>query len=113
MVERCPDKTEVEGPIPSTLTMPEGEKKDSGIWWHEPMLVFSKVSGWIVGPILLALFVGKYLDRKWGTEPWAFVATTGIAFLLSCYGIIREIQKYSKDQELKQIANNGKHSNHN
>jgi F0F1-type ATP synthase assembly protein I len=88
-------------------------KKEDSSWWREPMLAFTRISSWIVAPILIALFIGKYLDKKWGTEPWAFVAVTGFAFLASCYGIIREVQKYSKDQELKQVSNDGKHTNYN
>jgi hypothetical protein len=63
-------------------------------YWREPILAFGRMSSWILGPILLALFLGKWLDQKFGTAPLLFASTMGIAFLLSSFGIVKEARKY-------------------
>ncbi|MCX6763119.1 MAG: AtpZ/AtpI family protein [Candidatus Moranbacteria bacterium] len=67
-------------------------------WWQPGMVLFIKLSGWIAGPIIIALFVGKWLDKKYGTEPWLFLLTVGVAFLFSTFGIVYDAMK-----ELKRI----------
>ncbi|MBU2229436.1 AtpZ/AtpI family protein, partial [Patescibacteria group bacterium] len=56
-------------------------------WWQPAVTIFGEVTGWIVVPIVLALFSGRYLDEKKGTEPWYFLSLTGVAFIISCVGI--------------------------
>jgi F0F1-type ATP synthase assembly protein I len=58
-------------------------------WWQPGMQLFAKLSGWIGGPIIIAVFVGKFLDRKYGTEPWLFLATVGISFVISMVMLIK------------------------
>ncbi len=71
-------------------------------WWQPSLILFGKLSGWIAGPVILALFIGKWLDRKYGTEPWLFLLTVGAAFILSSFGIardsIREMKKIEKKE---------------
>ena len=67
-------------------------------WWQPGILLFAKLSGWIIGPKLVAIFIGKYLDEKYNTDPWLFLLSVGIAFGLSTFGIIRDAMK-----ELKRI----------
>lgn len=79
-------------------------KKDGNAnngWWRDSMFLFFNVSGYVVGPLLAALFIGKWLDEKWGTEPWAFVACTLSAFVLSSIGIVVETRKFLKELEQK------------
>lgn len=54
------------------------------------MVLFGRLSGWIAGPILIALFVGKWLDKRYNSEPWLFLLCVGMAFILSSVGIVRE-----------------------
>lgn len=68
-------------------------------WWQPGLVLFAKLSGWIAGPILLGVFVGRWLDRKYGTDPWLFLASIGIAFLFSTIGIVRESLKEMKKIE--------------
>lgn len=72
-------------------------------WWQPALTIFGEVTGWIVVPIVVALFVGRYLDEKKGTDPWYFLSLTGVAFVVSCIGItiialkyIRQIEKENK-----------------
>ena len=71
--------------------METNEKKS---YWREPLLVFGRISGWIVAPIIGALFLGRWLDGKFGTKPWLFLATTAIAFIITVIGIMKEVNKY-------------------
>jgi len=68
-------------------------------WWKPGVEIFSQVSGWIAGPIILALIVGKWLDGRFDTKPWIFLGLTGIAFLISIFGIVRVVSKYMKKIE--------------
>ncbi len=72
----------------------KNESKNNG--YREAIFLFVKVSGWIAFPIILALFAGQYLDKKFNTDPWIFVCFAGFAFLLTCVGILKEVKRYQK-----------------
>lgn len=57
------------------------------------MVLFTRLSGWIAGPIIAALFVGKWLDKKYDSEPWLFLISVGLAFIVSSIGIVKESKK--------------------
>lgn len=63
-------------------------------WWKPGIMVFVKVSTAIALPIIVALFVGKYLDTKFGTTPWMFLGLTFIAFGVSLFSIWKTIKGY-------------------
>ncbi|TAK95141.1 AtpZ/AtpI family protein [Patescibacteria group bacterium] len=77
-------------------------EKGNAPWWQPSMLLFARLSGWIGGPVILGVFLGKWLDRKYGTEPWLFLATVGVAFLVSMFGIVRDAMKEMKKIEEKE-----------
>jgi F0F1-type ATP synthase assembly protein I len=58
------------------------------MWWQPALVLFGKLSGWIAGPIILAIFIGRSLDKKFQTEPWLFLGCVGFAFLISIFGIV-------------------------
>lgn len=57
-------------------------------WWQPALIIFFKFSGWIAAPVIIATFIGKWLDKKYATEPWLFLASVGAAFIISIIGII-------------------------
>ena len=65
-------------------------------WWEPAVEIFSEVSGWIAGPVVIALILGKYLDGRFDTKPWIFLGLTGFAFLVSTYGIVKVVSRYMK-----------------
>lgn len=75
-------------------------KNDS---WSLALRVMAQLSGWIAFPVIIALFLGKWLDKKFNTEPWLFLGTIGLAFLISMYGLIikalKEFKKIEKEAE--------------
>lgn len=86
--------------------MEDKKNKSEAAWWQPAIVMFSRLSGWIIGPILVALFVGKWLDKKYGTEPWLFLISVGIAFAISTFGIVMDAMK-----ELRRIDKEEKKTN--
>jgi len=72
-------------------------------WWGPGLTVFAEVTGWIVGPIIVALYAGRYFDNKYNSEPWFFLSLTAVAFFVSAYGIITIATRFIKaaEQEVK------------
>lgn len=106
MVERCPDKTEVDGPIPSTLTMIEenkGIKKNKGkkekINWTPIITFYAKTTSWIIFPLIIAIIVSKKINSGYY---FLFVI---IAFGVTCFGIYKEIKEYKKSLTERNIKN--------
>lgn len=85
------------------------EKKiNENSWWQPAVEVFTKVSSWIAAPIILALIVGKALDKHFDTKPTIFLICAGVGFLVSIYGIFKEIRFYMKKIENMGNKENGK-----
>lgn len=79
-------------------------------WWGPGLSVFAEVTGWIVGPIILALYVGRFFDNKYDTYPWFFLGFTAGAFFVSIYGIIKIADRFIKAAE-QEIKNRKNHKN--
>lgn len=78
------------------------KKEELGtMWWKEYSGMMIDISGWLVVPIILGLFLGKWLDSKYQTKPWLTVVCVGIAFVITNVGIIRQGIKIMKDMERK------------
>lgn len=60
----------------------------------EYLQVFGRVSGWIIGPVIFSLIIGKYLDTKYNTTPWILCVSLAISFTLSMIAIVRISKKY-------------------
>ena len=80
-------------------------EKEQAPWWQPGIILFARLSGWIGGPVLVAIFLGKWLDQKYGTEPWLFLLSVGIAFGVSTFGIIKdslaELKRIEKEENDK------------
>ena len=87
------------------------EKKETNApWWQPSLVLFGRLSGWIGGPVILALFLGKWLDEKYSTEPKLFLLCIGVAFIVSTFGIVRDaleaMKKITDDaQKAKELKN--------
>ena len=76
------------------------------------MEIFAQITGWMVAPIVIALFAGKALDKKYHSEPWIFLGLTFVAFFISISGIviitvkyIKQIERETKEKKLKDKNN--------
>lgn len=69
------------------------------------MQLFLRLSGWIGGPIVVAVFLGRYLDRRYDSEPWLFLATVGVAFVISIIALVKmglsEMKKIDEESKKK------------
>ena len=78
-------------------------------WWQPALLSFGRMSAWVAAPVLIGAFIGSWLDRRQGTEPWMFLGSVGVAFFISITGLVietsREINKASKDEQIKEEEN--------
>lgn len=73
-------------------------------FWQPAILIFAQVTGWIAVPIVIALYVGRWLDNRYDSEPWLFIASMAVAFIISSIGIVRVTLGYIKkiEKEAKQ-----------
>lgn len=63
------------------------------------MLIFyGKATGWICGSAIIAVFIGKYLDKIAGKNFYTLICII-LGFILSIYGIYREINIYKRNLE--------------
>ena len=72
----------------------ENNQTTKEIWWKPAIYVFANTSAWIVVPILVALFLGKYLDNKYESGHKYFFILMVIAFLITIFGIMKILRKY-------------------
>jgi F0F1-type ATP synthase assembly protein I len=88
------------------------EQKPVKAWWETSLRLFVGISGWIVFPILGGVYLGHWLDWKFNSEPWLYIITVGVAFIITNVGIIRkslsamneiaaEAKKEREEQEAK------------
>jgi len=81
------------------------DRKDSGEspWWQPGLILFFRLNSWIVAPLIIAIFIGKFLDKRYNTDPWLFLLSIGLAFVFSIWGIIRdslrEMKKVEKEEK--------------
>lgn len=85
----------------------KNESKNNG--YREAIFLFVKVSGWIALPIVLTLFLGRYLDDKYDTAPWILIGSAVISFVLSIFGIKKILARYLQEIAKENLENkNGK-----
>lgn len=48
----------------------------------------ANISGWIAFPVIVGLFLGQWLDNKFGTAPWLLLATLAFSFVVSMFGMV-------------------------
>jgi len=65
-------------------------------WWQESLSVFSRLSGWVLLPLIIGTFLGRWLDRKYNSDPKWFFIVIGIAFIISMIGLVIQARKEMK-----------------
>lgn len=61
----------------------------------------ANISAWIAFPVIIGLYLGKWLDQKFSTEPWLFLLTIAFFFFVSLGGLLSSIKKEAKRMEQK------------
>ncbi len=84
------------------------ELEDEDNWWQSSLTLFVKLSTWVAVPVILALFIGRWLDEKYNTTPWLLLLSVGIVSLVSLFGIIKETAKAMREIDNKQDKKDNK-----
>ena len=71
----------------------KNNQQNNELWWKPAIIVFASVSAWIAVPIIAALYLGKYLDKKYASQPKFFLIVIAVAFFITIFGIIRILKK--------------------
>ena len=74
-------------------------------WWRDGLIIFTKVSAYIAIPVIIASYVGKYLDQKYNTGNLIFLILVAIAFLSTIYLIWKEMKIYKKKMDKEEKKN--------
>ncbi len=75
-------------------------KEKESNWLGPAMELFAKISVWIAFPVILALFLGSYLDKRLENEPWSTIFCVGVAFIITNIGLVIETVKSAKKMEV-------------
>ena len=80
------------------IFMVQDDNKMNNNWvlWKPVVVFYVKTTSWIIIPLLLAVFGGKYVSNTMGSQAIFFVCLM-LGFGVTCYGIYREIKLYKKD----------------
>jgi len=74
--------------------------QDAQLWLKPALMMFARLTGWIVVPIIIGALVGQWLEKKYGNDPWLFLISVGVAFIFSMLGLIKntfdEFKRVSK-----------------
>lgn len=85
--------------LPDTKDNKNSDKND---YMRLALTIFAETTGWIAFPVIGALFLGRWLDEKQGTEPLYYLSITAAAFIISSVGIGITGVKYMKQIEKKE-----------
>jgi len=58
-------------------------------WWQPGLILFTRLSAWIAVPVIIAVFVGKYLDSIFHSGPWLALISVVLAFVVSIVMIVK------------------------
>jgi hypothetical protein len=80
------------------------ELRRGTIWWQEPVSIFSRLSGWILLPLIIGTIFGRWLDRHYKSDPKWFLIVIGLAFVISMLGLVIQAKKeFKKISSIKSI----------
>jgi len=64
--------------------------------------LFVQFSGWVAGPVIVAVIAGKWLDARYGTKPWIFLGLIAFAFIITSIALTRQALDAMKAIETKE-----------
>jgi F0F1-type ATP synthase assembly protein I len=72
-------------------------------WWQPALFMFTRLSVWVAVPVVIATYVGNWIDEKNNSAPWGLISVVGVAFVVSMIGLVYEAAKeYSRiDKDAK------------
>ena len=70
--------------------------KNSNMPWASAMDGAMTMSGWLVVPLIVALLLGNYLDKRNLSGHLYLYISLGVAFLLTIVGLVIQVLKFNK-----------------
>lgn len=80
----------------------DSKNNDKNEFMRLALTIFAETTGWIAFPVIGALFLGRWLDEKQGTDPLYYLSMTAAAFIISSVGIGITGVKYMKRIEAEE-----------
>lgn len=74
----------------------ESKQNSKKSWYYDALHIFTKLSGWVLVPLIIGYTLGRYLDNKYNSQPKWFLISIGIAFVLSMIAIVYQAQSEYK-----------------
>ena len=82
------------------LFMENDKQKKQSLLNSEYLQIFTRVSVWIITPVIFSLIIGKYFDNKYNTTPWILCVALALSFTVSMIAIVKIAKKYM-DKDIK------------
>lgn len=78
-------------------------------WWQQSLSVFTKLSGWVILPLIAGTTLGRWLDGRYQSGSKWFFICIAVAFIISTYGMIRQaLREYAKLAPLDKLEESEK-----
>lgn len=81
------------------------------VWWMPAFIIFTRISAWIVFPVVASLFTGKWLDKRFGTGEMMFILCMVLSFVISSVAIIKISKRYITNLKEEEIKNKNVNTN--
>ena len=75
------------------------ENKNNSIW-RPVILFYAKTTSWIIFPLILGIFLAKYISNNTSSQILFFVIII-LGFIITCFGIYKEVKIYKKNLEIE------------
>jgi F0F1-type ATP synthase assembly protein I len=76
--------------------MEKEKSKNRNAKWQSGIALFSRISGWIIGPVIGAMLLIRWLNGKYEMGLGMILLIIGIVFTFSFLAIFREAKKEMK-----------------
>jgi len=77
----------------------QSEKKSVAAWWQPAVGLCIELGGWVAGPVIAAMFIGRWLDDRYASAPLWYFTAVGVAFIISTVGIAKTAVKAMRDMD--------------
>lgn len=77
----------------------EKEKINKFLTIGRAFALASTVSFQLAIPILLGVFGGRYLDERFGTQPWLMITGLFLGLAAGVVGVVRVVQSFFRERD--------------
>jgi len=62
-------------------------------FWQDALVIFYRLSGWVLLPLIAGTLLGRWLDHKNNSGQFWFLVVIGMAFIISMIGLMIQAKK--------------------